>query len=71
MLRRSVLVAVGRVLLAIALLAAALIIFFGVTPQGKAAFRTALFVPQILEVPFKPQPWFTGNPVRNDEERSF
>ncbi|MEE8466682.1 MAG: hypothetical protein V3S68_09410 [Dehalococcoidia bacterium] len=64
LLRRSALVAVGRVLLAIALLAGALIIFFGATPQGKAAFRAALFVPQILDAPFKPLPWFTGNPVR-------
>ena len=66
LLRRSVLVAVGRVLLAMALLAAVLVIFFAVTPQGKAAFRAALFVPQILEVPFKPQPWFSGDPVRHE-----
>ena len=58
--------AVGRVLLSMALLAAAIIIFFTATPQGKAAFRAALFVPQILEVPFKPQPWFTGTPVRHE-----
>ena len=49
-LKRPVLVAVGRVLLAMALLAAVLIIFFGATPQGKDAFRAALFVPQILEM---------------------
>ncbi|PKB70614.1 MAG: hypothetical protein BZY87_08740 [SAR202 cluster bacterium Io17-Chloro-G6] len=65
-LRRSVLVRVGRVLLAMALLAAALIIFFTATPQGKAAFRAALFVAQILDVPIKPQPWFTGDPVRHE-----
>ena len=66
LLRRSVLVAVGRVLLAMALFAATLVIFFMATPQGKAAFRAALFVPQILEVPFKPQPWFSGDPVRHE-----
>ena len=66
LLRMSVLVAVGRVLLAMALFAAALVIFFAATPQGKAAFRAALFVPQILEVPFKPQPWFSGDPVRHE-----
>ena len=66
LLRRSVQVAVGRVLLSMALLAAALFIFFTATPQGKAAFRAALFVPQILEVPFKPQPWFSGDPVRHE-----
>ena len=69
-LRRSVLVAAGRVLLAVALLAAALsiflIIFLTATPQGKAAFRAALFVPQILEVPFKPQVWFSADPVRHE-----
>ena len=58
--------AVGRVLLSMALLAAVLIIFVTATPQGKAGFRAALFVPQILEVPFKPQPWFTGDPVRHE-----
>ena len=66
LLRRSVQLAVGRVLLAMALLAAALIVFLAATPQGKAAFRAALFVPQILEVPFKPQPWFSGDPVRHE-----
>ena len=65
-LKKSVLVAIGRVLLSMALLAAALMIFFMATPQGKAAFRAALFVPQILDAPFKPQPWFTGTPVRHE-----
>ena len=41
LLRRSVLVAVGRVLLAMALFAAAVVIFFAATPQGTAAFRAA------------------------------
>ena len=66
LLRRSVLVAAGRVLLSMALLAVVIIIFFAATPQGKAAYRAALFVPQVLEAPFKPQPWFTGDPVRHE-----
>ena len=65
-LRRSVRFAVRRVLPALSLLAAAPIVFLIATPQGKAAFRAALFVPQVLDVPFKPQPWFTGDPVRHE-----
>ncbi|MBM3933258.1 MAG: hypothetical protein FJ319_02980 [SAR202 cluster bacterium] len=35
-----------------------------VTPQGRAAFKTALFVPQVLpSIPIKPQVWFTGDPA--------
>ena len=35
------------------------------TPQGQAAFRAALFIPQILPgVPIKPQTWFTPDPTR-------
>ena len=64
-LRRSLL-AVGWALLVVALLAAALAVFITATPQGKAASRAALFVPQILDVSFKPQPWFTGDPVRHE-----
>jgi dienelactone hydrolase len=36
------------------------------TPQGRAGFHTVLFVLQILEVPVKPQPWFTKEPVRRE-----
>ena len=34
-------------------------VFFAVVPQGRAAFHTALFVLQVLELGVKPQSWFT------------
>ena len=35
-----------------------------VTPQGRAAVRTALFVPQVLSsIPVKPQEWFMDDPI--------
>ena len=57
----------GRYLFLLLLgLAAVLIIFFTVTPQGRAGFRTALFVLQVLDLGFKPQAWFTKEPVRQE-----
>ncbi len=58
--------AVRRVFLALVVIASVLTIFIAVTPQGKAGLRAALFVPQVLDVPIKPQPWFTGDPVRHE-----
>ena len=65
-LRRWLLVAARYALLAMAVLAVAVNIFITMTPQGKAAFRAALFVPQVLVVPFKPQSWFTVEPIRHE-----
>ena len=65
-LGRSVLVAMRWVFLALVVIGSLLTLFIAATPQGKAGFRAALFVPQVLEVPFKPQPWFTGDPVRHE-----
>ena len=60
MLRRTVdgvLIAVGA-----ALVAAVLLLAF--TPQGRAAARTTLFVPQVLPtLPVEVQPWVTLDPV--------
>jgi dienelactone hydrolase len=43
---------------------ALIVLLLAVTPQGRAAVRTALFVPQVLPaIPFKPQEWVTGDPV--------
>ena len=48
-------------LLALSLLIAGITAF---TPQGRAAVKTALFIPQVLpKIPFKPQTWVTGDPV--------
>ena len=58
-LRRFVVVGMRRAFLAVVVLVSLLTILMAVTPQGKAAFRAALFVPLVLDVPFKPQPWLT------------
>lgn len=47
-------------------LAAVLIIYITATPQGRAGFQTALFVLQVLDLGFKPQAWFTKEPVRRE-----
>ena len=36
------------------------------TPQGRTGWSTALFVTQTLEVPIKPQSWFTGDSLRQE-----
>ena len=41
-------------------------LFIAVTPQGKTGFNTVLFVTQVLELPLKPQAWFTGEPLRHE-----
>ena len=65
-MRRFVIVAVRRAFLALVVIGSLLTIFIAATPQGKAGFRAALFVPQVLEVPFKPQPWLASDPVRHE-----
>lgn len=45
---------------------ALLTLFIALTPQGKAGFHTALFVTQVLELGFKPQTWFTDEPLRHE-----
>ena len=47
-------------------LAALLTLFIALTPQGRAGFHTALFVTQVLDLPFKPQAWFTDEPLRHE-----
>ena len=51
---------------ALVVLGALLTLFIAVTPQGKAGFHTALFVTQVLDLPFKPQAWFTDEPLRHE-----
>ena len=56
LLRKVLYTAVVALLLLVALTA--------VTPQGRTAVRTALFIPQVLPtIPIKPQEWFTDDPV--------
>ena len=45
---------------------ALLTLFIAFTPQGRAGFDTALFVAQVLELPVKPQSWFTDEPLRQE-----
>ena len=60
---------VRRTLLALLVLFLVLVIVTAVTPQGRTAFQTLLFIPQVLpSFPIKPQEWVTGDPVRHDIE---
>ena len=55
LLRRLTLVAGAAVVL--------LVLLTAVTPQGRAAVRTALFIPQVLPtIPIKPQEWVARDP---------
>ena len=51
---------------ALVVLAALLTLFIALTPQGRAGFHTAIFVTQVLDIPVKPQSWFTAEPVRHE-----
>ena len=42
------------------------VVLFTVFPQLPTGFHTALFVTQVLNVPVKPQTWFTQAPVREE-----
>lgn len=44
----------------------AVVALFTVFPQLPTAFHTALFVTQVLDIPVKPQAWFTQAPVREE-----
>ena len=50
------------------LMAAALLmtLFILLTPQGRAGFKTILFVSQTVESPVKPQSWFSGESIREE-----
>ena len=43
-----------------------LTLFVVLTPQGRAGFHTVLFVLQTLEIPIKPQSWFTADSLRQE-----
>ena len=56
LLRRLLFVVVGLIAIVVLLVA--------FTPQGQAAFRAVLFIPQVLPgVPIKPQEWFAPEPT--------
>ena len=55
---------VDGILIAIGVALAAVLLLMAFTPQGRAAARTTLFVPQVLpSLPVEVQPWFTLDPV--------
>lgn len=55
---------VRRLLLGLIGVSAALMFLTWATPQGRAAVRTVLFIPQVLPaIPVKPQEWVTPDPV--------
>ena len=53
-----------KVMWTVVVLVLVVVALAAVTPQGKAAVRAALFIPQVLPtIPVKPQEWFTPAPV--------
>ena len=61
---RRILRFVRRALIALAVAVLVFVLLIVVTPQGGAAFRAALFIPEVLpDLPVKPQSWFSREPV--------
>ena len=53
-----------RLFLVLVAVAVAVVLLATLTPQGKAAVRAALFIPQVLPaIPLKPQEWVTPDPT--------
>ncbi len=50
----------------LAVAVALLILFVILTPPGRAGWNTTLFVSQTLEIPIKPQAWFTDDSLRQE-----
>ena len=55
-----------RVYMGLGALLVAVVVLFTVFPQLSTGWHTALFVTQVLNVPVKPQTWFTATPVREE-----
>ena len=53
-----------RMYILLGVLLVTVISLFTIFPQLPTGFHTALFVTQVLNVPVKPQTWFTLEPVR-------
>ena len=63
-MRSRVLAIIKRALIALAAIVLVVAALAVLTPQGRAAARAALFIPEVLpDVPIKPQSWFTREPV--------
>jgi acetyl esterase/lipase len=57
---------VRRLAIGAAVLLVLLTLFVTLSPQGRTGFHTALFVSQVLNMPWKPQSWFTKEPIRQE-----
>ncbi len=56
-----------RIAIGFLALAAAVALIVIATPQGRVAWRTALFIPQVTpSIPIEPQAWFTRDPTREE-----
>ena len=62
--RQRILRFVRRALVALAVVVFVLFLVVVLTPQGRAAFRAALFIPEVLpDLAVKPQSWFSREPI--------
>ena len=55
-----------RIYAILGVLLLAVVVLFTIFPQLPTGFHTALFVTQVLNIPVKPQAWFTQAPVREE-----
>ena len=55
-----------RLYLAMGTLLVVLVVAFTLVPPVKTGLQTVAFVLQVLDGPFKPQPWITARPVREE-----
>ena len=56
-----------RLAIGFAALVALVALWFAVTPEGRLAWRTVLFIPQVVgTLPVNPQPWVMGTPTRDE-----
>ncbi len=56
-----------RLAIGIAALLVVVALWIAATPEGRVAWRTALFIPQVVgSLPVNPQPWVTGTPDREE-----
>jgi acetyl esterase/lipase len=59
--------AIRRALIAALIVLSCIVLLGAIVPQGRVAFRTLLFLPQVLPgIPVKPQEWVTRSPTRQD-----
>ncbi len=56
-----------RVALVLAAFLALIALWIAATPEGRVAWRTVLFIPQVVgSLPVNPQPWLMGQPSREE-----